>query len=42
VSRPLFNVFDLKKMSVRRRRKIAKDRDAWNLILKEAGVLHKP
>jgi hypothetical protein len=27
-------------MSVRGWRKIAKDRDAWKLILKEARVLH--
>jgi hypothetical protein len=33
---------DLKKMGVRGWRKIAKDRDAWKLILKEARVLHGP
>jgi hypothetical protein len=33
---------DLKKMSVRGWRKIAWDRDAWELILKEARVLYGP
>jgi hypothetical protein len=33
---------DLKKMGVRGWRKIAKDRDAWKLILKEARILHGP
>jgi hypothetical protein len=33
---------DLKKMSVRGWRKIARDRDAWKLIVKEAKVLHGP
>jgi hypothetical protein len=31
---------DMKKMCVRGWRKIARDRDAWKLILKEAKVLH--
>jgi hypothetical protein len=29
-------------MGVRGWRKIAKDRDGWKLIMKEAGVLHGP
>jgi hypothetical protein len=33
---------DLKKMCVRGWRKIAMDRDAWKLILKDARVLHGP
>ena len=33
---------ELKEMRVRGCRKIAKDRDAWKLILKEARVLHGP
>jgi hypothetical protein len=33
---------DLKKMGVRGWRKIARDRDAWKLILKEVRVLHGP
>jgi hypothetical protein len=33
---------DLNKMGVRGWRKIARDRDAWKLILKEAKVLHGP
>jgi hypothetical protein len=33
---------DLKKMGVTCWRKIARDSDAWKLILKEAGVLHGP
>jgi hypothetical protein len=32
---------DLKTMTVKGARKIAKDRDSWKLILKEAGVLHE-
>ena len=31
---------DLKKIDVRGSRKIAKDTDAWKLIMKEARVLH--
>jgi hypothetical protein len=31
---------DLKKLGVRGWRKMAEDRDAWKLILKEARVLH--
>jgi hypothetical protein len=31
---------DLKKLYFRGWRKIARDRDAWKLILKEARVLH--
>jgi hypothetical protein len=33
---------DLNKMGARGWRKIARDRDAWNLILKEARVLRGP
>jgi hypothetical protein len=33
---------DLKKMGVRGCRKIARDRDAWKFVLKEAWVLHGP
>jgi hypothetical protein len=33
---------DLKKMSARGCRKIARDRGAWKLILKETKVLHGP
>jgi len=33
---------DLKKMSVRGWRKIAKDRDAWKFVLKGAGIMHRP
>jgi hypothetical protein len=33
---------DLKKMGVRGWRKMDRDRDAWNVILKEARVLHGP
>jgi hypothetical protein len=33
---------DLKKIGVRGWSKIARDRDIWKLILKEAKVLHGP
>jgi thioester reductase-like protein len=33
---------DLMKMGATRWRKIARDSDAWKLILKEGGVLHGP
>ena len=33
---------DVKKIGVRGWRKIAKDRDAWKLILRKARVLHGP
>jgi hypothetical protein len=33
---------DMKKMGVRGWRKIARDGDAWKLILKEVKVLHGP
>jgi hypothetical protein len=33
---------DLKKMCFSGWRKIARDRDAWKFVLKEAKVLHRP
>ena len=33
---------DLKKMSVRGWRKIARDRDAWKFVLKGARIMHRP